>query len=167
MRPPTQMAVAAAQPLEVFYLLPADLAVVDGEAPRTMMTILGSCVSVCLYDPGVGVGGMNHFMLPHAPLGTGTSFRYGDAAMQGLLERMERLGCEQRRLCAHIYGGAKVLSAISELMHLGQSNVDFALNWLEKQRIAIASSGVLGTWARRLDLNVATGACSEQLLGAR
>jgi chemotaxis protein CheD len=135
--------------------------------PKRLRTILGSCVSVCLFDPEKRVGGMNHFMLPRAPNGAGAGFRYGDQAMQGLLERMQWLGCEPRQLCAHVYGGAKVLAAISGTTHLGQGNVDFALDWLDERGITIVSSGVLGTWARRLDLDVASGACSEQLLGTR
>jgi chemotaxis receptor (MCP) glutamine deamidase CheD len=150
---------------EVLYVEPGQLLVCA--EPKRLRTILGSCVSVCLYDPHNRIGGMNHFMLPRAPQGGGAGFRYGDAAMPALLERMERLGCEPRQLCAHVYGGAKVLTAISGMTHLGQGNVDFALDWLDERRITIVSSGVLGTWARRLDLDVASGTCSEQLLGAR
>ncbi|MEN9356206.1 MAG: hypothetical protein RL695_377, partial [Pseudomonadota bacterium] len=28
-----------------------------------LVTVLGSCVSACLYDQEKGIGGMNHFML--------------------------------------------------------------------------------------------------------
>ena len=31
-----------------------------------LKTLLGSCVSVCLFDPVTRVGGMNHFALPRA-----------------------------------------------------------------------------------------------------
>ncbi|HVY27891.1 MAG TPA: chemotaxis protein CheD [Polyangiaceae bacterium] len=152
-------------PQEVLYVEPGQLLVCA--EPKRLRTILGSCVSVCFYDPELRIGGMNHFMLPRAPGGSGGGFRYGDAAMHGLLERMQRLGCQPRQLCAHVYGGAKVLAAISGMTHLGQGNVDFALDWLDERGITIVSSGVLGTWARRLDLDVASGACSEQLLGTR
>jgi chemotaxis protein CheD len=133
--------------------------------PRRLRTILGSCVSVCLYDPVSCIGGMNHFMLARSPVDSVVSFRYGDAAMQGLLDRMLRLGSEPRQLCAHVYGGAKVLAAISELLHLGQLNVEFAFNWLEQHHIQVVSSGVLGSRARRLELDVASGRIVEQLLG--
>jgi len=33
--------------------------------PTEITTILGSCVAICLWDPGSGVGGMNHYMLPN------------------------------------------------------------------------------------------------------
>jgi chemotaxis protein CheD len=134
--------------------------------PRRLRTILGSCVSVCLYDPGLRVGGMNHFMLARSPTDNATGFRYGDVAMVGLLDRMVRLGSEPRQLCAHVYGGAKVLSSMSELLHLGQINVEFAFTWLELHRIQVVSSGVLGSRARRLELDVASGRCVEQILGA-
>lgn len=148
---------------EVHYVEPGQLLVCA--EPRRLRTILGSCVSVCLYDPSLRIGGMNHFMLPRAPLDATTSFRYGDGAMKGLLDRMERLGCEARQLCAHVYGGAKVLSSISETLHLGQLNTEFAFAWLEQRQISVMSSGVLGGRARRLELDVASGRCVEQVLG--
>ena len=152
-----------AEAQQMHYVEPGQLLVCA--EPRRLRTILGSCVSVCLYDPSLRIGGMNHFMLAHSRTDGAASFRYGDVAMQGLLDRMLRLGSEPRQLCAHVYGGAKVLSAISDLLHLGQLNVEFAFTWLEQQRIQVVSSGVLGTRARRLELDVESGRCVEQLLG--
>jgi chemotaxis protein CheD len=135
--------------------------------PRRLRTILGSCVSVCLYDPSLRIGGMNHFMLPRAPQADVLSFRYGDRAMAGLVERLERLGSDRRSLSAHVYGGARMLSAISDLLHLGQGNVDFAVEWLDQRGIPILSSDVLGSVARRLEFDVQSGACSFSFLGAK
>ena len=33
--------------------------------PCRVTTVLGSCVAVGLWDPSSGVGGVNHFLLPH------------------------------------------------------------------------------------------------------
>lgn len=159
------MLAEAAAAAEVVYVEPGQLSVCT--EPCLLRTILGSCVSVCLYDPDLRHGGMNHFMLPSAPSESELSTRYGTNAMQELVERLQRLGSEPRALCASVYGGARVLFGDSEFMHLGRRNVEFALEWLNKRGINVLASGVLGQSARRLEFDIATGNCSERILGAR
>ena len=43
-------------------LLPGEYYVTT--AHEVIATVLGSCVSACIRDTRIGVGGMNHFMLP-------------------------------------------------------------------------------------------------------
>lgn len=154
-----------AHELEVLYVEPGQLVVCT--EPCRIRTVLGSCVSVCLYDPELRHGGMNHFMLPEAASSFETSSRYGNRAMPMLLERMERLGSNRSQLCASVFGGARVLFDAPQLMHLGRRNADFALDWLEQNSITVVLSSVLGNAARRLDFDVETGFCQERPLGVR
>lgn len=147
----------------VLYVEPGQLLV--STEPNLVRTILGSCVAVCLYDPHLRQGGMNHFMLPRAPSEHEHSWRYGARAMPALVERLVRLGSEPRQLCANVFGGARVLADMPEMAHLGRGNVDFALDWLEQERITVVASSVLGTRARKVELDLASGACSQRLLG--
>ena len=149
--------------LEVLYVEPGQLLVCT--EPCRIRTVLGSCISVCLYDPELRHGGMNHFMLPETASPYETSSRYGNRAMPLLVERMERLGSQRRQLCASVFGGARLLFAASELMHLGRRNADFAMEWLEKNDITVVNSSLLGVAARRLDFDVETGVCRERPLG--
>jgi chemotaxis protein CheD len=149
---------------ELLYVEPGQLLV--STEPHRLRTVLGSCVSVCLYDQNLRMGGMNHFMLPKAPQGEANSFRYGDVAMHGLLERLERLGSKRQALFAHVCGGARVLSSLSSAaFHLGQANAEFAFEWLEMRHISLMSSDVLGTTARRLDFDLVHGECWSRPLG--
>jgi chemotaxis protein CheD len=148
---------------EVLYLEPGHLLVCT--EPCRLRTVLGSCVAVCLYDPELRHGGMNHFMLPESPSSLETSCRYGNRAMPALVARLERLGSDRRSLCASVFGGACVLFPASGLMHLGRRNVDFALQWLEHHGISVVQSNVLGSTARRLEFDIETGACIERSLG--
>ena len=57
--------------------------------PTLITTILGSCVAICLYDPILQIGGMNHYMLP---LWNGqglASPRYGNIAIEKLITNLE------------------------------------------------------------------------------
>lgn len=148
---------------EILYVEPGQLLV--STEPHLLRTILGSCVSVCLYDPLLRQGGMNHFMLPAARSEHERSFRYGDRSLLAMVERLERLGSSRHKLCASVFGGARMLSGISETLHLGRRNAEFALDWLYEQRIQVVASGLLGDLARRLDFDLSSGACSARPLG--
>lgn len=160
------MLAEAPQEPGVLYIEPGQLLV--STEPCRLRTILGSCVAVCLYDPELRHGGMNHFVLPAAAVSSETSTKYGNRAMPQLLERLERLGSERRQLCASVFGGACMLFAgTPELMHLGRRNVDFALEWLEQHGVNVIFSSVLGNKARRVELDLVTGTCSERTLGGQ
>ena len=81
-----------------------------------MTTILGSCVAVCLHDPVAGIGGLNHFLLPHSSHDAETSPRYAAPAVDSLVGAMLREGARPSRLQACIIGGARVLSAFAGML---------------------------------------------------
>ena len=82
--------------------------------PVIIKTLLGSCVSVCLYDPGARVGGMNHILLPgSADMDQfNTSARYGVNAMDKLITRMLANGVDRKKLVAKVFGGAHILEQV-------------------------------------------------------
>ena len=148
--------------LGTVYVSPGQ--VVATAEPSRLKTVLGSCVSVTLFDVRARAGGLNHFLLPgKAP--DGSPERYGQGALDTLLARLLRLGCTTKNLQAGVFGGACVLRELADLMHLGQRNVAFALNWLEHEQIEIVARDVLGKQARRLELSVADGSTHVRLLG--
>ena len=144
------------------YLAPGQLAATCD--PCTLRTVLGSCVAVTLYDPIVRAGGMNHYLLP----GTGPDenpVRYGEGALETLLSRMKRLGATTGNLQAGVFGGARVLADLSNTMHLGERNVEFAFTWLRARKINVVARDILGKQARRLELDVTDGSTRLRLLG--
>lgn len=135
------------------FLSPGDVAC--AAEPTLITTVLGSCVAVTLWDSERHVGGVNHFVLPPGPMPR-SSARYGDVAMVELLLGMERLGTSRRSLRAKVFGGASVLTASDE-DSVGAANVRFALDVLERRRIAVAARRVGGQRGRLLIFNTATG----------
>jgi chemotaxis protein CheD len=130
------------------YLHPGQVAAFA--EPAAVSTILGSCVGVCLWDPRAAVGGLNHFLLPETPERGAPSPRFGDAAMQGLLEKVVALGAHPARLRARVYGGACVLSAFEAADHLGLRNVQAALRFLEERGIPVEARATGGRRGRKL-----------------
>jgi chemotaxis protein CheD len=158
MRAPTEMTSPAPRPLEVSYLLPADLAIADGDAPRTMMTILGSCVSVCLWDRRGRCGGMNHYLLPRRGPNADATARYGDIAIPLLVSKLVALGASRESLRAKIFGGAHVLPGFrTDGRSLGAENVAVAVELLHAEGVQTVSEDVGGTRGRKLAFNTVDG----------
>ena len=126
------------------------------ETPASVSTILGSCVSVCLWDPKSGIGGVNHFVLPHFA-GTGRlSPRFGNVAVESLIESLCALGTGADRLMAKIFGGAGVLGTANG-QDLGARNVEVARELLEREGIPIVGEDVGGSHGRKLIFHTDAG----------
>ena len=130
-----------AKPVEVpaVYLHPGHAFTTRDGA--SVMTILGSCVAVCLWDELDSVGGMVHFALPRAPHGKNNQpFRYGNTGIAAMIERLEILGARRENLRAKVFGGAAVLRTSSVPGgHLGIKNVEAALRALLEIGIPIVA----------------------------
>jgi len=125
--------------------------------PHRVTTVLGSCVSVCLWDRKAGIGGINHFMLPLWN-GEGLSTpRYGNIAIDRLFEGMLRLGCRREGLIAKIFGGAALWSNPRGLLAVGDRNVELARQTLREQGIPILASQVGGDVGRKIIFHTGTG----------
>lgn len=120
------------------------------QVPTAVSTVLGSCVSVCLWDARLGVGGLNHYMLPFLPAGAAPSARYGDVALPELLLQLAALGAGPAHLQARVYGGAHVMQALEHARHLGSDNVELALRFLAALGIPVLSRETGGTRGRQL-----------------
>jgi chemotaxis protein CheD len=121
-------------------------------------TVLGSCVSVCLYDAESGVGGANHYVHPHAGASPCEPLRFGAPAIQALIDSVMSLGARRDRLVAKIYGGAHVLKAMTgERWHLGAANVEVARTVLRAERIPVQAMDVGGMRGRKLQFVVRDG----------
>ena len=127
--------------------------------PVIIKTLLGSCVSVCLYDPGARVGGMNHILLPgSADMDQfNTSARYGVNAMDKLITRMLANGVDRKRLVAKVFGGAHILEQVDAKFSPAAGNVEFAFKYLETESIPVAGFNVAGFNPRRIYFNTGTG----------
>ncbi|AMO23861.1 chemoreceptor glutamine deamidase CheD [Ramlibacter solisilvae] len=126
----------------------------------SISTLLGSCVSTCLWDPLLKIGGMNHFMLPgeSSPAASpwAVSARFGVYAMEVLINEMIHLGADRRRLVAKVFGGAQVLQGFDKL-DVGAMNVRFVLDFLREEAIPIAGQDLLGSSPRKLHFFPANG----------
>ncbi len=118
-----------------------------------VVTVLGSCVSVCLRDKTNGIGGMNHFMLPHSDNDpqnpVSISARYGTYAMEMLINHLIKLGAKRNNFEAKVFGGGNVLRGFT-VTNVGARNADFVLDYLHTEKIKIVAEDLLDIYPRKV-----------------
>lgn len=136
-------------------------------ADEVLVTVLGSCVSACIRDPAAGVGGMNHFMLPQNDSGAwgrdSQSARFGNFAMEKLINELIKAGCVRERLEVKVFGGGNVTDSSNAI---GSNNAEFVLRYLEAEGLRCAAQDLGGALPRRIHYFPGTGRVVRRLLGA-
>jgi len=127
-------------------------------------TVLGSCISACIRDRVLGIGGMNHFMLPEANEHSSETWgsnpaaqesRYGNWAMEYLINEILKRGGRRENLEVKIFGGGQMIASMSDI---GQRNILFVYNYLQNEGLSIKSSDVGDVYARKVLYFPDTGA---------
>ncbi len=127
-------------------VLPGEYFVANEEI--MIMTVLGSCISACIWDGRARAGGMNHFMLPDGDGGDGGG-RYGSYAMELLINQMLKMGARRETMQAKVFGGAQVMAGFTS-MNVGERNTKFVLDYLATERIPVVSQDVLDIHPRKV-----------------
>ena len=126
---------------------------VSNQPNDVLVTILGSCISACIRDPKAKIGGMNHFLLPGD--NTNDSARFGAYAMEILINEIMKKGGRKERLEVKLFGGANIIQ--SNLSKIGDKNVEFIREYIEKEKLNVLTEDLGGTSPRRIHYYPHTG----------
>ena len=118
--------------------------------PHRVQTILGSCVAVCLFDHEQEYGGINHYMLPWWNGHGMPSPKYGDVAIERLIEKMIFMGARKENLVAKIFGGANQYTLNQKVFDIGNRNIATAEKLLGAHKIRIVAQNTGGTKGRKI-----------------
>lgn len=124
--------------------------------PTHITTVLGSCVSICLYDEKKQQGGLNHYMLPE-PTANLEGGKIAGFATKSLLKEAMMARSQSLDLRAEIYGGGKVITSFNEMIDIGERNIQKAKDMLTDLNIPFKLCDVGGTVSRRIVLDTQTG----------
>ncbi len=122
-----------------YYVTPHD---------EIIVTVLGSCISACIHDPRTATGGMNHFMLPIAGVNglgpwhaadTNSATRYGNVAMERLINDLLRNGSRRQDLVVKIFGGAHISEGMSDV---GRRNIAFVNDYINTEGLTLLAQDV-------------------------
>ncbi|MFC4528025.1 chemoreceptor glutamine deamidase CheD [Dyella halodurans] len=150
-------------------VLPGDFYVSMQE--EMISTVLGSCVSACIYDRQRHIGGMNHFMLPE-PMGergswadtVGRAARYGNDAMEQLINAILKAGGHRADLEVKVFGGGRVLATMTDI---GSRNIAFVKRYLEAERLAVRAEDLGDVHPRHVQFFPTTGKARVRQLRGR
>ena len=113
---------------------------------EAIYTTLGSCISACIRDRVSGVGGMNHFMLPASTeeggwkaAGLSSATRYGNFAMEHLINEILKNGGSRRNLEVKLFGGGRIIANMTDV---GMRNIAFARDYIETEKLVVTSEDV-------------------------
>lgn len=142
-------------------LLPGDYYVTTGDEMIT--TVLGSCVSACIRDAVMGIGGMNHFMLPETSRSrldtrdesiVGTALRYGNYAMEHLINTILQYGGKRKNLEVKLFGGGKIIATLGDV---GSRNIEFVLDYIDTEALNLVSQDLGDIYPRKINYFPQTG----------
>ncbi|SMF94118.1 chemotaxis protein CheD [Methylomagnum ishizawai] len=128
-----------------------------------IVTVLGSCVAACIRDRVLCIGGMNHFMLPSITgerlrderseiIGSAT--RYGNYAMEHLINAILGRGGQRKNLEVKVFGGGKLMPALSDV---GERNIRFVTDYLAIERMPVLASDLGDIYPRKVVFYPASG----------
>ncbi len=127
-------------------ILPGEYYVTKSE--EGISTTLGSCIAACIRDRVLGVGGMNHFMLPAnlnaepdswKVTGIGSATRYGNYAMEHLINGIMRNGGRRENLEVKIFGGGRIMEKMTDV---GLRNIQFVREYLNLEGLRVVAEDV-------------------------
>lgn len=144
------------------YLIPGK--VFATKEPTAVSTIVGSGVTVCLWDSTAGVGGVTNFLLPEE-LENDQNTKFGNNATRQLLQQMVALGADAGRIQAKIFGGSEPPTTFSSSSEtLGHRNVRVAWQFLTAEKIRLIDQQTGGTNGRKIIFHTADGSVSVEKL---
>lgn len=123
------------------------------KSPTVVKTVLGSCISVCLYEKELKVGAMNHFMLPSVKdISDYNNTRYGIFAMEVIVNEVIKMGGKRKNMQAKIFGGGHVLDNMgtSTILNVPEKNIAFAKAFLQNEGIPIVKEDIGGNLPRKV-----------------
>ena len=129
-------------------------------------TVLGSCISACIRCRATAIGGMNHFMLPQSRAdddGTAvsTATRYGNYAMEHMINDLLKNGASRKYLEVKIVGGGRVLKQMGDV---GQQNIEFVRAYLQAEGLTVSAEDVGDIYPRKVYYDPRSGKVSVKKL---
>lgn len=140
---------------ELHYVMQGDIYI--AKKPLIFKTTLGSCVSVCLWDPHKRIGGMNHYTRPLCNDSNAPRSMCGEYAIEALIDVFLSKGSRKSDLRAGVFGGGNLLNIETDGLRVGPTNIDIAFKVLEAHGIPVIKSDISHTHGLNVYFNSSNG----------
>ncbi len=146
--------------LAFIYLKPGEICITGD--PSMIETVLGSCVSVTMFDRRSGVSMICHCLLPQCkneiPCDGDCSegFKYVDCSILRMIKKFDSYDIMRSDIEVKVFGGADMF-AVGKSISIGKQNIETALKIIERERLNLLASDIGGTQGRKIYFNTNTG----------
>ena len=150
--------------LPVIYLKAGELHFSD--KPSSVMTVLGSCLSVSMFHRKSRVGAICHGLLPKCRERAVCSrpcaerAKYVECAIEMMVKLFDDNKLKRSEIEVKVFGGADMFSMRlggKNSISVGRQNIEIAQQTLEKEGMRVIAMDVGGTAGRKLFFNTSTG----------
>jgi len=117
-------------------------------------TVVGSAVSICIWDEELKYACMCHFVFPMPAPGDSPSGLYATESIPTMLKTLSSAGSKRRSLSAHILGGASQTPVPDPT---AEQNIEAARFILRQNRIPVICEDVGGRVGRKIVFNAENG----------
>lgn len=134
--------------------------------PIELVTSVGSCVALCLYDSTNKCGGLAHIMLPNSAIAPQDFLpcKFADTAVPALTKAVQKISGKEACLSAKIAGGANIFSDLNNNgQPIGMKNVNAVKAALNANKIRLVAEDVGGSYGRRIAFSIGTGVATIRL----
>jgi len=132
-----------------------------GTCNHRITTVLGSCLSICLWHPRKKIGGICHYLMPGRRSVKRTPLypRYGDDAVWLILEMVEKYKTIAKEYEVKIFGGSSVLFPLNEqaVFSIAESNIGSAKARLKEHGFIIKAADTGGNSSRKIIFEMWSG----------
>ncbi|MBA4373160.1 MAG: chemotaxis protein CheD [Thermodesulfovibrio sp.] len=146
------------------YLKPGEFAI-SGE-PSVITTVLGSCISVTMFNPRLKIGAICHGLLPQCKdegpcdNACGNGFKYVDCSIRLMLEEFRKKGVGAAEIETKLFGGSDMYLP-EEIrpgnITVGRQNIDAAFRICGEERLQVLKSDTGGIYSRKILFHPHTG----------
>ena len=131
-----------------------------GGRAGSLRTLLGSCLSITLWNAKRRIGGMCHFLLPNRQRSPGEALdgRYGDEAVEAMMHMLKLTGTQPSDYVAHLYGGADTMPEKGGVrFNVGERNIEQGWKLVDQHGFQLEGIDVGEDVPRTVTLNLGTG----------
>ncbi|WP_404342345.1 chemotaxis protein CheD [Pseudoalteromonas mariniglutinosa] len=147
----------------VLYIEPGEF-VIGQHLEQCYKTILGSCVSMVMYEQQSSFFAMCHFLLPKLPVSnsnqvTAQMGRYGDQVLPEMIRQAKQANIDIKKLSVLLFGGSssKRTEGLSQRFRIACNNLSYSHRFLRQHCLQLCHEDVGGSQGRSLIIDASSG----------
>ncbi len=157
----TQQSQLDIQGMQTIHLKAGDYHITNQN--QIITTVLGACLSACVRDRELGIGGMNHFILPYFAVNensdweytaVNSAIRFGTHNMEQLINSILKQGGKRNNLEFKFFGAGNVIGPPN---NIGEHNIKFIRDFMNTEGYGISAESLGNEYPIKINYHPVSG----------